>query len=109
MDFDTFVDSDKAKYIVACNRITAFGHRELEKYAIRTGNDREPGIRAWFAAVGNPLYADPNFPLNSIVNPDGFDRNFTRNSTAKINDSYLLTTIKLVYHITPSIKCPKLK
>ncbi|WP_052354282.1 DUF6089 family protein [Flectobacillus major] len=87
----------------------AFGHRELEKYAIRTGNDREPGIRAWFAAVGNPLYADPNFPLNSIVNPDGFDRNFTRNSTAKINDSYLLTTIKLVYHITPSIKCPKLK
>jgi hypothetical protein len=32
-----------------------------------------------------------------------------RNSSSRLNDMYLLTSFKIIYHIAPSIKCPVIR
>ncbi|MES2517173.1 MAG: DUF6089 family protein [Bacteroidota bacterium] len=87
----------------------AMGHRENEKYAALTGKDREPFIRNYYATKVNPAYSDPNLtPFSSFPELDGTIGG-VRNSSSKLNDMYVLTTFKIIYHIAPSIKCPVIR
>lgn len=83
----------------------AMGHRENEKIAARTGRDRETMARAYYVTKIDPSFADPNlFPLESFPELEG-----TRNNSSNINDMYIMTRFKIIYHITPSIKCPVIR
>lgn len=92
-----------------------FGHRENEKFATLTGKDREAFVRNYYATQGtkgsppNPAFLDANlFPLNSLPTFDGaFGEG--RNSSSRLNDMYLLTSFRIIYHIAPSIKCPVIR
>jgi hypothetical protein len=91
-----------------------FGHRENEKYAALTGKDREAAIRLYYATQGtknsppNPAYLGNLIPISSLPQFDGaLDEN--RNSFNKLNDIYLLTNFRIIYHIAPSIKCPVIR
>ena len=93
----------------------AMGHRENEKFAVLSGKDREAFVRNYYATQGtkgnppNPAYLDATrFPLNSLPTFDGaFGEG--RNSSSKLNDIYLLTSFRIIYHIAPSIKCPVIR
>jgi hypothetical protein len=92
-----------------------FGHRENEKFEAQTGKDREAFIRNFYATQGtkgtpaNPAFLNANlFPLNTLPTFDGaFGEG--RNSSSRLNDMYLLTSFKIIYHIPPSIKCPVIR
>ncbi len=86
----------------------AFSHRELESTSITTGRDRLPEIRQWFVNAGFTAYADPNTPINPRDAAVFYSGN-SRNATGNINDSFLMTRIKLVYHLMPAVKCPPLR
>ncbi|MFY7828464.1 MAG: hypothetical protein ACOVQ4_15150 [Flectobacillus sp.] len=86
----------------------AFSHRELERYAITTGRDRDAQMRQWFVNAGFSNYADPNVPINPRDAAVFYSGN-SRNATGKINDSFVMTRVKLVYHLMPAVKCPPLR
>jgi hypothetical protein len=92
-----------------------FGHRENEKIAALSGKDREAFIRNYYATQGtqgslpNPAFLNAMlFPLNTLPT---FDRAFGegRNSSSTLNDMYVLTSFRIIYHIAPSIKCPVIR
>ena len=91
------------------------GHRENEKFAALSGKDREAFVRNYYATQGtkgsppNPAFLDATlFPLNSLPTFDGaFGEG--RNSSSRLNDMYLLTSFRVIYHIAPSIKCPVIR
>ena len=91
------------------------GHRENEKFAALSGKDREAFVRNYYATQGtkgsppNPAFLDATlFPLNSLPTFDGaFGEG--RNSSSRLNDMYVLTSIRVIYHIAPSIKCPVIR
>lgn len=93
----------------------SMGHRENEKFAALSGKDREAFVRNYYATQGtkgsppNPAFLDATlFPLNSLPTFDGaFGEG--RNSSSRLNDMYLLTSFRIIYHIAPSIKCPVIK
>jgi hypothetical protein len=86
----------------------AMGHRENEKIAAITGSDREAFARAYYAKK-NPMFSDPNLiPIGSFPELDGTNGG-VRNSSSKLDDMYVLTSFKIIYHIAPSIKCPLLR
>ncbi len=83
----------------------SMGNRSLERIAARSGNDRTEGVINYLTGIGayspnNPY--DP-FTLTSIP---GFSDNRDFRGNPTYNDSYLLTTVKLIYHIPNKIKCP---
>ena len=92
-----------------------FGHRENEKFTALTGKDREAFIRNYYASQGtkgsppNPAFLDATlFPLNTLPTFDGaFGEG--RNSSSRLNDMYVLTSFRIIYHIPPSIKCPVIR
>lgn len=87
----------------------AMGHRENEKTAAWTGRDREAFARAYYATRVNPAFSDPNlFPIGSFPELDGTIGG-VRNSSSRLNDMYVLTRFKIIYHIAPSIKCPVIR
>ncbi len=83
-------------------------HRELEKFAAYSGKDREAFIRNYYATQVNPIYSNPSIPLNSFPELNATNGG-VRNSSSKLNDMYLLTSFKVIYHLSPSIKCPVIK
>lgn len=83
----------------------AMGHREYELIAVNSGNNREAAIRQYLARNVNPIYANPSLtPVSSF--PNVFPQGSARNGASRLDDIYLLTTFKLIYHIAPQIKCP---
>ena len=95
--------------LLAANPLSAaMGRREYEMVAAYSGNNREAAIRNYLATNINPAYNDPRLtPVSSF--PDIFNKNSTRNGASRISDIYVLTSFKLVYHLTPSIKCPVIR
>lgn len=86
----------------------AMGHRENEKIAALTGRDREAFARTYYLSKGYPL-SDPNlFPIGSFPELDK-DNGGVRNSSSRLNDMYVLTSFKIIYHLAPSIKCPVIR
>ena len=92
-----------------------FGHRENEKFTALTGKDREAFIRNYYATEGtkgsppDAAFLDANrFPLNSLPTFDGTFGEL-RNTSSRLNDMYVLTSFRIIYHIPPSIKCPVIK
>ncbi|MEA5459230.1 DUF6089 family protein [Arcicella sp. LKC2W] len=87
----------------------AMGHRENELIAAYSGKNREAFIRNYYGTRVNPAYIDPNLtPANTFPELDGTIGG-VRNSSSKLNDMYVLTSFKIIYHIAPSIKCPVIK
>jgi hypothetical protein len=97
-----------------------FGHREIEKIAALSGKDRENFIRNYIYTQGTKVinvtspmpadridYLDPNLrSLSSLAT--AFDEE-GRNSSSRLNDMYLLTSFRIIYHIAPNIKCPAIR
>ncbi|MEA5401648.1 DUF6089 family protein [Arcicella sp. DC2W] len=83
----------------------AMGHREYELIAANSGKNREAAIRQYLATNVNPAYANPALTPTSTF-PEIFGKGSTRNGASRLDDIYLLTTFKLIYHIAPQIKCP---
>lgn len=77
-------------------------NRTLEQVAAYSGKDRSASTAAFLTANGIP------FPTgNPFANPiSGFTSDTDPRGSPKLKDSYMLTTIKLIYHIEPKIKCP---
>ena len=100
----------KKSDLAAFNSLSAaMGHRENEKIAAWTGRDREAFARAYYVTKVDPAFSDPNrFPLESFPELDGTIGG-VRNSSSRLNDMYVLTRFKIVYHIAPSIKCPVIR
>lgn len=95
--------------LLAANPLSAaMGRREYEMVAAYSGNNRESAIRNYLATNINPAYNDPRLtPVSSF--PEIFNKNSTRDGASRISDIYVLTSFKLVYHLTPSIKCPVIR
>lgn len=83
----------------------AMGHREYELIAANSGKNREAAIRQYLATNVNPAYANPALTPTSTF-PEIFGKGSTRNGASRLDDIYLLTTFRLIYHIAPQIKCP---
>lgn len=81
------------------------GHREYELIAANTGNNREASIRKYLAENINPIYSNPNLTPASTF-PEIFRQGTVRDGASKLNDIYLLSSFRLIYHIAPKIKCP---
>ena len=100
--------ADRGELTGISNLSAAMGHRENEKIAALTGRDREALARAYYVGKGYPL-TDPNlFPVGSFPELD-ITNGGVRNSSSRLNDMYVLTSFKIIYHIAPSIKCPVIR
>lgn len=101
--------ADKADLMGMSSLSAAMGHRENEKIAARTGRDREAFARAYYATRVDPAFSDPNlFPIGSFPELDATIGG-VRNSSSRLNDMYILTSFKIIYHLAPSIKCPVIR
>lgn len=101
--------ADKADLMGISSLSAAMGHRENEKIAALTGRNREAFARAYYATRVNPAFSDPNlFPIRSFPELDGTIGG-VRNSSSRLNDMYILTSFKIIYHMAPSIKCPVIR
>jgi hypothetical protein len=100
--------ADKGDLTGISNLSAAMGHRENEKIAAWTGRDREAFARAYYLSKGlidnSVTFANMgSFPELDATNGG------VRNSSSKLNDMYILTSFKIIYHIAPSIKCPVIR
>ncbi len=85
--------------------VAAMGHREYELIAANSGKNRETVIRQYLATNVNPAYANPALTPTSTF-PEIFGKNTNRNSAGRLDDIYVLTSFRLIYHLSPNIKCP---
>lgn len=82
------------------------GNRTLERFAANRGVDRTNGVASFLTSQG--LY-DPKLgldPFTVVTLVKGFSNKTDQRGIPKYNDSYLLTTLKLIYHIPGKIRCP---
>ena len=100
--------ADKGDLTGISNLSAAMGHRENEKIAARTGRDREAFARAYYVSRGYPLSDPALYPVGSFPELD-INNGGVRNSSSRLNDMYVLTSFKIIYHIAPSIKCPVIR
>jgi hypothetical protein len=100
--------ADKGDLMGISSLSAAMGHRENEKIAAWTGRDREAFARAYYVARGYAI-SDPNlFPVGSFPELD-LTNGGVRNSSSRLNDMYILTSFKIIYHLAPTIKCPVIR
>lgn len=97
--------ADRGDLTGISNLSAAMGHRENEKIAARTGRDREAFARTYYVTRGFPLSDPILFPIGSFPELD-ITNGGVRNSSSRLNDMYVLTSFKIIYHIAPNIKCP---
>lgn len=90
------------------NLSAAMGHRENEKFAALTGRDREAIARNYYVSKGFAISDPVLFSPSSFPELDE-SLGGARNSSPKLNDIYMLTSFKIIYHIAPSIKCPVIR
>ncbi len=100
--------ADKGDLTGISNLSAAMGHRENEKIAAWTGRDREAFARTYYVTRGYPLSDPTLFPVGSFPELDKTNGG-VRNSSSRLNDMYVLTSFKIIYHIAPSIKCPVIR
>jgi hypothetical protein len=100
--------ADKGDLTGISNLSAAMGHRENEKIAAWTGRDREAFARAYYVSKGYPLTDSTLYPVGSFPELD-ITNGGVRNSSSRLNDMYVLTSFKIIYHIAPSIKCPVIR
>jgi hypothetical protein len=87
----------------------SMGNRTLEKIAANRGINRTNGVSSYLQTQG--LY-DPNSgldPFTVITSVPGFSDRADQRGNPKYNDSYMLTTLKLIYHIPGKIRCPAIR
>jgi hypothetical protein len=85
------------------------GNRTLEKFAANRGINRTQGVSNYLQSQG--LY-DPTSgldPFTVVTSVQGFSDRSDQRGNPKYNDSYMLTTLKLIYHIPGKIKCPGIR
>jgi Domain of unknown function (DUF6089) len=86
----------------------AMGHREYELIAANTGINREAAVRDYLATNINPTFNNPAATPVSIF-PTIFNGSSPRNSGSRFSDFYILTSFRVVYHLSPNIKCPVIR
>jgi Domain of unknown function (DUF6089) len=84
----------------------ALSNRISERFAANRGIDRTAGVINYLQNVEKNY--DPTIdPFTQISSIKGFsDPKTDQRGNPKYNDSYMLTTIKLIYHIPGKIRCP---
>jgi hypothetical protein len=82
----------------------SLGNRTLERFAANRGIDRTQGFINY---VKNSPNYDPDLdPFTLYPSVTGFSDISDQRGNPKFNDSYMLTTFKLIYHIPGKIRCP---
>ena len=87
----------------------SMANRTLEKFAANRRINRTNGVASYLTSQG--LY-DPTSgldPFTVITSVPGFSDKTDQRGNPKYNDSYMLTTVKLIYHIPGKIRCPVIK
>ena len=110
-----YLDDAGGNYADQADLITplaqSFGNRTLENSAANRDIDRRPGVIQYLI---NTAQIAPTTPLTtdlpSLAIPvEGFSARTDQRGNPKYNDSYMLTTVKLIYHIPGKIRCPAIR
>ena len=110
-----YLDDAGGNYADQADLITplaqSFGNRTLENSAANRDIDRRPGVIQYLI---NTAQIAPTTPLTtdlpSLASPiQGFSDKTDQRGNPKYNDSYMLTTVKLIYHIPGKIRCPAIR
>ncbi|WP_205690872.1 DUF6089 family protein [Cellulophaga sp. BC115SP] len=86
----------------------AMANRTLERTAAYSGKDRTNGVINYLTSIGvyNPGSGVDPFTYQSVP---GFSDRTDARGNSKYKDSYMLTSVKLIYYIPTKIKCPPLR
>jgi hypothetical protein len=87
----------------------SFGNRTLEKFAANRGIDRTNGVANYLESQGFYSASSGLDPFTVITSVPGFSARTDQRGNPKYNDSYMLTTVKLIYHIPGKIRCPAIR
>ncbi len=84
----------------------SLGNRTLERFAANRGIDRTAGVAEFLQGQGLYDPASGLDPFTVVTSVQGFSDVSDQRGNPKFNDSYMLTTFKLIYHIPGKIRCP---
>ena len=84
-------------------------NRTLEKFAANRGINRTNGVAKYLESQGLYDPASGLDPFTVITSVPGFSDRTDQRGNPKYNDSYMLTTVKLIYHIPGKIRCPVIR
>jgi Domain of unknown function (DUF6089) len=87
----------------------SMGNRTLEKIAANRGINRTNGVATYLQSQGLYDPASGLDPFTVITSVPGFSDRADQRGNPKYNDSYMLTTVKLIYHIPGKIRCPGIR
>lgn len=84
----------------------SLANRTLERFAANRGVDRTNGVANYLTSQGLYDPASGLDPFTVVTSVQGFSDKSDQRGNPKYNDSYMLTTFKLIYHIPGKIRCP---
>lgn len=87
----------------------SLGNRTLEKTAANRGIDRTTGVTNYLVSTGDFVAGSGLDPFAVVPSVKGFSDRTDQRGNPRYNDSYMLTTVKLIYHIPGKIRCPVIK
>ena len=96
----TVLNSQNPLSAIIANRIS-------ERFAANRGIDRTQGVINYLQSQGK--YTQGVDPFTLIPSIQGFSDITDQRGNPKYNDSYMLTTVKLIYHIPGKINCPAIR
>ena len=85
------------------------GNRTLERFAANRGIDRKQGVANYLTSQGLYDPASGLDPFTVVTSVQGFSDRTDQRGSPKYNDAYMLTTFKLIYHISGKIRCPVIR